>query len=409
MMASTSKMKKKKKFRAVSQKVKIFRSNDPLLGVLMWGVNHTINELSTLNVPVMLMPDDFKAFSKIRVDNHLYNKENLPSHFKFKEYCPMVFRHLRDRFGVDDKELSNAFRVSPIACESPGRSGAKVFVSRNKKFYAKTIESEEVERLHNFLQEYHHFIVEKHANTLLPQYLALYRITVDGKETYMLVMRSVFATRLKIHKKYDLKGSTVDRQASHKEKTKDFPTFKDNDFAKDNVKIVVGTEAKAALLEKVKDDVEFLTSLNIMDYSLLLGIHDCDLADAGDDEDEVGEEGRCDSNEESDPDSPQDGDLSTSPPDTPPAIDHERFRSLSIGSAEFEEKEGRIFSLQSAEGGRREIYFMGIIDVLTYYGAGKKAAHAAKTVKHGAGAEISTVKPDNYAKRFLEFIDKIVE
>jgi len=26
-----------------------------------------------------------------------------------------------------------------------------------------------------------------------------------------------------------------------------------------------------------------------------------------------------------------------------------------------------------------------------------------------AGAEISTVKPENYAKRFLEFIDRIVE
>jgi 1-phosphatidylinositol-5-phosphate 4-kinase len=48
--------------------------------------------------------------------------------------------------------------------------------------------------------------------------LALYRITVDGKETYILVMRSVFGSRLKIHKKYDLKGSTVDRQASNKEK-----------------------------------------------------------------------------------------------------------------------------------------------------------------------------------------------
>ena len=34
------------------------------------------------------------------------------------------------------------------------------------------------------------------------------------------------------------------------------PTFKDNDFTKDNVKIVVGDEAKAALVEKVKDDVE---------------------------------------------------------------------------------------------------------------------------------------------------------
>ena len=32
------------------------------------------------------------------------------------------------------------------------------------------------------------------------------------------------------------------------------------------------------------------------------------------------------------------------------------------------------------------IYFMAIIDVLTLYNAKKKAAHAAKTVKHGVSA-----------------------
>ena len=41
---------------------------------------------------------------------------------------------------------------------------------------------------------------------------------MDNKETYLLVMKSVFSTKFKIHKKYDLKGSTVDRQASSKEK-----------------------------------------------------------------------------------------------------------------------------------------------------------------------------------------------
>lgn len=33
-----------------------------------------INELSHVNIPVMLLPDDFRAFSKIKVDNHLFNK-----------------------------------------------------------------------------------------------------------------------------------------------------------------------------------------------------------------------------------------------------------------------------------------------------------------------------------------------
>lgn len=64
------------------------------------------------------------------------------------------------------------------------------------------------------------YIVEKHAKTLLPQYLGVYRITVDNKETYLLVMKSVFSSKFKIHKKYDLKGSTVDRQASSKEKVR---------------------------------------------------------------------------------------------------------------------------------------------------------------------------------------------
>ena len=45
---------------------------------------------------------------------------------------------------------------------------------------------------------------------------------MDNKETYLLVMKSVFSARFKIHKKYDLKGSTVDRQASSKEKVNYF-------------------------------------------------------------------------------------------------------------------------------------------------------------------------------------------
>ena len=32
---------------------------------------------------------------------------------------------------------------------------------------------------------------------------------------------------------------------------------------------------------------------------------------------------------------------------------------------------------------KKEVYFMAIIDILTPYDAKKKAAHAAKTVKHG--------------------------
>ena len=50
-------------------------------------------------------------------------------------------------------------------------------------------------------------------------------------------------------------------------------------------------------------------------------------------------------------------------------------------------------------------YFMGLVDVLTQYGIKKRTAQAAKSVKYNADM-ISTVHPEQYAKRFCDFISK---
>lgn len=406
-MASAMKLKKKH-LKAVHQKVKLFRAKDPLLSVLMWGINHSINELTHINVPVMLMSDDFKAHSKIRVDNHLFNKENMPSHFKFKEYCPSVFRNLRERFNIDDEVYLNAMtKACPMDADSPGRSGARFIMSYDKQFVIKTIMSEEVAEMHRILKEYHQHIVERHANTLLPQYLGMYRLTVNDQETYCLVMRNVFSPRLNVHKKYDLKGSTVDRQASDKEKAKELPTYKDNDFINDGIHIHVGAEAKDRLIETLQADTDFLAKLNLMDYSLLVGLHDLDLAELelNDSYEEEEENGAVEEDEDSGgslPGSlPNQGNMPT-PPDSPICPIMEMPFTGDIDPM-FEP-----FAIKCSEDcPRKEIYFMALIDILTHYGAKKRTAAAVKTVKHGAGAEISTVKPEQYAKRFMEFITKI--
>ncbi|MGH0186173.1 UNVERIFIED_CONTAM: hypothetical protein FKN15_020538, partial [Acipenser sinensis] len=239
-----------------------------------------INELSNVPVPVMLMPDDFKAYSKIKVDNHLFNKENLPSRFKFKEYCPMVFRNLRERFGIDDQDYQNSLtRSAPLNSDSQGRFGSRFLTTYDRRFVIKTVSSEDIAEMHNILKKYHQFIVECHGSTLLPQFLGMYRLTVDGVETYMVVTRNVFSHRLTLHRKYDLKGSTVSREASDKEKAKELPTFKDNDFLNEGQKLHIGDDNKKYFLEKLKRDVEFLAQLKIMDYSLLVGLHDVDRAE----------------------------------------------------------------------------------------------------------------------------------
>ena len=73
----------------------------------------------------MLLPEHFKACVKIRIDNQNFNKfveffisiveyccffffrEVMPSHFKVKEYCPLVFRAFREYWKVHD----SSFRV----------------------------------------------------------------------------------------------------------------------------------------------------------------------------------------------------------------------------------------------------------------------------------------------------------
>lgn len=52
----------------------------------------------------------------------LFPRENLPSRFKFKEYCPMVFRNLRERFGIDDQDYQ--VRVSTESEEFGSRVGS---------------------------------------------------------------------------------------------------------------------------------------------------------------------------------------------------------------------------------------------------------------------------------------------
>ena len=50
-----------------------------------------ISELNHVNLPVMLMPDDFKAFTKIRVDNHMFNKWVIFVGYLFSFYRDSIF------------------------------------------------------------------------------------------------------------------------------------------------------------------------------------------------------------------------------------------------------------------------------------------------------------------------------
>jgi len=361
----------------------------------------------------MLMPDDFRAFTKIKVDNFAFNKENLPSHFKVKEYCPLVFRNLRKRFGIDDACYLKSLTKAPQPMEPPtGRSGgAKFYTSQDHIYTIKTLTTEQVEQMHLILKHYHPYIVERHGKTLLPQILGMYRLTVDNVEHYFVVLRQIFSGKLRIHTKYKLKGSTVDREASEKERRKDQPTYKDNDFLQDGVKIMIGPEAKKSVMESLDADVAFLAKNQIMDYSLILGVHNLEQAEK-DQEEQLnaaaaggGDQEADDEDDEDDEDGYDSGSgfpSALTPPDSPPFQDNDDSPGLI-------DQEKDIYALPSKN--NREVYFLALVDILTTFGVKKQAAKYAKTVKYGASnvENISTIEPDQYAARFLEFISNAME
>ncbi|TGZ71677.1 hypothetical protein CRM22_002510 [Opisthorchis felineus] len=444
---------KQKKVKNVKQKLKLFRANEPLKSVLMWGINYSFSALNHVKPRAMLLKDDFKAYMKVKINNHLFNKENMPSRFKFKEYCPIVFKALRARFGVNKLDYWDAFTGhQPLWDSARGKSGSKFLVTYNRQFVAKTISSEEVEQMHNLLEDYYAYIVHCHGQTLLPQYLGLYRLTVNDQETYILVMRNVFSPRLTIHRKYDLKA-------------KPLPTLKDNDFLNEICKIYIGEEAKSKLLSRLESDVQFLQENNLMDYSLLIGIHEVDRAsEAAASSDEAGgtdqdgavddrtasagdglgsltsqwhlrrlstgrrsvdpcvvalagsqtggyrSAGDEDDDDEggvfSDPGIPIPGAIvSLTPPESPP--DTAPFSSFSVDQLHPSFEYYGITS--SPDAPRPMVYFVAIIDLLTRYGMRKRTAQTYKTVKHGTSTEVGSVKPEMYGKRLLDFMSQCID
>ncbi len=80
-------------------------------------------------------------------------------------------------------------------------------------------------------------------------------------------MNNLLPRRVKMHQKYDLKGSTFKRKASKSEREKKSPTLKDLDFVDflpDGIKLEF--EYYEALKHTIQADTRLLHSFKIMDY-----------------------------------------------------------------------------------------------------------------------------------------------
>lgn len=67
-------------------------------------------------------------------------------------------------------------------------------------------------------------------------------------------MNNVLPRAMKMHYKYDLKGSSYKRRASRKERSKPSPTFKDLDFQDMHEGLVFDPDTYSALMKTLQRD-----------------------------------------------------------------------------------------------------------------------------------------------------------
>jgi hypothetical protein len=193
------------------------------------------------------------------------NKQN----FQFTSFGNDSFGKLRKAAGIDDEKFIKSVCESNMkVIITPGKSGALLFFTADKKFVLKTVSLTERKFLEKILKNYENHVVSR-PSTTISRLLALYKIQINKASVQLVVMENVFP--VKPQKVFDLKGSEIGRSATPEEKESG-GILKDNDILASNIRIKISPEFKKQFLENLKEDCEFLANNEIMDYSMLLGV-----------------------------------------------------------------------------------------------------------------------------------------
>ncbi|WOK94573.1 1-phosphatidylinositol-3-phosphate 5-kinase FAB1A-like isoform X1 [Canna indica] len=161
-----------------------------------------------------------------------------------------------------------------------GKSKAFFAKTLDDRFIIKQIKRTELDSFLKFGPDYFKHVfhsLDSGSQTCLAKILGIYQVRQNksGKEikTDLMVMENLLYGH-KISQTYDLKGSVFGRyiqDVKHGEKV-----LLDQNFVEDMHKspIYLGGKTKHLLQRAIWNDTSFLTSINVMDYSLLVGVDD---------------------------------------------------------------------------------------------------------------------------------------
>ena len=352
--------------------------------------------------------------AELKLPKHSFRK------FKFVEYAPMVFKKLRFLHDVTEQQFREEMleHSDLVEFQTTSKSGSFFFHTVRGSFIVKSQSKFETDVLIQMLPGYYQYMLHN-PNSMLTRYLGLYHIEspdAPNKKTYFVVMKSVYSyserNQLKMHHVYDLKGSTVGRKTDDPDKVQKDLNIKD-DITEGKIRKIDLGVATELFAQQLLSDTKFLQSYNIMDYSLLLGIHDPQVQD-GMMSFDVNRMTRVRGNVLRDKHRTMTGALLSSvraqidSPGTPTgalsvitSTINRNYPATGVPTPKF-----AVFRSPSQP---NEQYFMGIIDILQPY-TWKKFAETKFKSLFKDGRQISSVRSKFYKDRFEGFLfDEVIE
>ena len=209
--------------------------------------------------------------------------EKTPAHnyteFRFRSYAPFAFKNFRQMFEIEEADfLASLCNYPMVELSNPGATGAIFYLTQDDRFICKTVQHKEALFLQKLLPGYY-MNLKQNPRTLLPKFFGLYCYACNAKNVRITIMNNLLPSGLRMHLRFDLKGSTYKRKASKGERSKSSPTYKDLDFLEMYPEgIIMQPEIYDSLMNSIQRDCRVLESFKIMDYSLLIGVHNLDQA-----------------------------------------------------------------------------------------------------------------------------------
>ncbi|KAL9247978.1 hypothetical protein vseg_021345 [Gypsophila vaccaria] len=391
--------------------------NYELMLNLQLGIRHFVGKHATKTRD--LKASDFEPREKYWTRFPPEGSKHTPPHqsveFKWKDYCPMVFRHLRELFGIDPAEYMLAICGSDALREfsSPGKSGCCFYLTQDDRYMIKTVKKAEVKVLVKMLPKYFEH-VSKHRNTLVTKFFGMHCVKpAGGQKTRFIVMGNLFHSEYRIHKRFDLKGSSHGRSIDKPEgEIDENTTLKDLDL-----KFVFRLQQSwfQELMRQVDRDCEFLEAEKIMDYSLLIGLHFRDdraispTANRANQDKSSSQGYEMFASEMLGSDWMTDGIHRKKPVVRLGANMPARAEQVLRIEGESHSGSGTPRNAVRCDGNGEVfevILYFGIIDILQDYDITKKLEHAYKSLQVDSSS-ISAVDPKLYSKRFRDFMQRV--